>query len=379
MSQLEALAKIVEDPYRWLERWRSTSGKKVIGCLGLYVPEELIHASGIHPAVIRELIIEPITESQRLLQPFFCGFAREITDIVLKGKLNYVEGIAAVDICTAMRGLIEMIQYRAPQISWVHPLNFPIPLKAKRSWQWMIQELYQFKKHLEKLSGQEITQNRLWESIGLYNYSRALMKCLYDLKCSQPWIISAGNIQTVIVSGMIMPKEEHCHILEGLLQELRSKEVTEKEHVRVIVSGSLCRCPGAGMLELIEDCGALVVYDDLYTGSRYWLTEVRSDGDPLESLAKAHLSMLAPCPTKYDPTNDLGEYLVEMFKRTKAQGVINILVKNCEMQAIYYPRVRAKLCEKGIPELCLQTEPGTLASTYKTRIEAFVEMIKRPI
>ncbi|MFC1904578.1 2-hydroxyacyl-CoA dehydratase subunit D [Chloroflexota bacterium] len=376
---LSELRGIAENPYQWLSEWKSKNDKKVIGCLGLYAPEELIHAAGCHPMVVREVADEPITKADRVFQSFFCGFSREVMDIALKGKLDCLDGLAVVDICTTFRGLIETIPKHAPNIGWFHPLHFPIPLQGTRTWEWTIQELDGFKTSLEEFTNQPITESELRKSIGLYNRFRSLLDDLYHLKRAQPWSISAADLQAVVISGMVRPKEEHCEVLELLLSELRNQPDPHQEHVRVLAAGMLCRSPGLPVMAFIENCGALVVDDDFYTGSRYFMRHVGMDGDALEALAQAHMRMTAPCPTKYDPDNDFGDYLITKFERSRAHGVITISLQNCEMYAINYPRMWEKLRAHNIPTLVIEIEPGMLETLLRTRVEAFVEVLKQEI
>jgi len=85
----------------------------------------------------------------------------------------------------------------------------------------------------------------------------------------------------------------------------------------------------------------------------------------------------APCPTRVDIEADWGDYLIEKVSKAQAQGVINIMVKYCEPHAFYYPHVKKKLAQAGIPELLLETEHEQAPlGQYRTRLEAFLEMVE---
>ena len=51
---------------------------------------------------------------------------------------------------------------------------------------------------------------------------------------------------------------------------------------------------------MIEECGAIVVGDDLYHGFRYISTDVSDEGDPVHALAGWYFDRNTgvPCPTR---------------------------------------------------------------------------------
>ena len=54
------------------------------------------------------------------------------------------------------------------------------------------------------------------------------------------------------------------------------------------------------------------------------------------------------------------------------------MVKFCEPHYFYYPRIKATFEAAGVPHLLLETEHDMSAlGNLRTRVEAFVEMVKR--
>jgi len=51
---LDRFAGIAGDPLSYARQWKEKGKGKVVGCNGLYVPEEIIHAAGMLPVVILE-------------------------------------------------------------------------------------------------------------------------------------------------------------------------------------------------------------------------------------------------------------------------------------------------------------------------------------
>jgi benzoyl-CoA reductase/2-hydroxyglutaryl-CoA dehydratase subunit BcrC/BadD/HgdB len=187
----------------------------------------------------------------------------------------------------------------------------------------------------ETFVGNQIEDRSLQKSIEVYNENRDLMKRLYDLRRRTPEVITAREMVAVSGAGMLMPKEDHSERLRKLIPALakRKPPIGDPERrVRLVVTGSLCEAPSAELLDLTEEMGGIVVEDDLYTGSRYFLSKVPALANPMEALAEAYLQMVAPCPTRIYPELKLGPYLVDMVKKANGKGILIILVKFCEAQ-----------------------------------------------
>ena len=376
MEELMAkFGEVVENPYARLAEWKAATGKKVIGGLPLFTPEELIHAAGMLPVVLLEAD-EPITRGQSLIQEFFCAFARSNLDVALKGKLDFLDGIVVPDTCHTIRGMAGILKRNLPN-TFHEFLALPAVLELPASRAFLIKELRRLRAGLAELAGREISDDALRKSIEVFNRNRALLRRVYDLRRAKPGALRARDAVTVVVSGMLMPKEEHSLLLEALIASLEQTEPPADGRVKLLVSGSLCEAPEADLLNLIEDVGAVVVDDDLYTGSRYFVTDARTDGDPLEALCDKYLGMVAPCPTRFNPNQDWAQYLMDMARRSGARGVINIIVKFCEPHCFYYPHLAQELGRAGMPEFLMETEHEFLAlGQMKTRLQAFIETIR---
>ena len=131
---------------------------------------------------------------------------------------------------------------------------------------------------------------------------------------------------------------------------------------------------------MIEECGAVVVDDDLYTGFRYISTDVPEDGDPLEALARLVLR-----PQRHRPVRDpraerrgLGRLPARVARGERRGGVIVLMAKFCEPHMLYYPELRKALDRSQVPHLLIETEhEGLPLETVRTRVEAFLERIRR--
>jgi benzoyl-CoA reductase/2-hydroxyglutaryl-CoA dehydratase subunit BcrC/BadD/HgdB len=175
---------------------------------------------------------------------------------------------------------------------------------------------------------------------------------------------------------MLMPKEEHTALLEPFLEEFESVPVEDGHRPRLYVTGNVCDHPP--LLGLIEDCGAVVVGDDLCTGTRYF------DGPAIDAAAHDPVAAVAdfylgkpPCAVKcnYDVA-DRGETITAQAKELGADAVIFLVVKFCAPHNFEYPLVRDALKREGIPHLLLEYEwTDRPSGQLRTRLNAFVEML----
>ena len=172
---------------------------------------------------------------------------------------------------------------------------------------------------------------------------------------------------------MLMPKEEHNKLLEQLLNEAEKVNVPSSGKVKIVLSGCLCDPLEDQILDLLDEVGVIVPDDDLYVGSRYFITSVDEQKPPVEALADRHIGDV-PCSTKFNPGKNWAEYLVDMAKKANANGVLIVLLKFCEPHSLDYPELKAKLTKAQIPHLLIETEHDQASlGQLRTRIEALIE------
>jgi benzoyl-CoA reductase/2-hydroxyglutaryl-CoA dehydratase subunit BcrC/BadD/HgdB len=236
------------------------------------------------------------------------------------------------------------------------------------------------RREIELVVGVTVEPEMLAASIRVFNENRRLLRELYDLRRSGRARITASEMQVLIKSSMVMDVEEHSSILATLLGGVDSAAPAPADLVRLHLSGHFCHAPRPEILDVIEESGALVVDDDLYTGFRYIATDVPQNDDPFVSLAEWYLdrNLTAPCPTRVTMKVDWDTYLLDSLEKSNSQGVIVLMAKFCEPHMLYYPELRKALEAHGIPLLLVETEhEGFPVESMRTQLETFVERIRR--
>jgi bcr-type benzoyl-CoA reductase subunit C len=372
---MEKFRAVADKPYEKLKQWKETNKKKIVGCSPMHFPEELIHASGMLPVVLQETD-ETITTGFSCIYPFFCGITRNLIDIGLKGQLSFLDGLIYSDICVQNRTAASILRQNLPA-AYVEFTQLPSSFTRKGVMENTVKELEKIKASLEKLAGRKIDDKSLKQSISVYNKNRSLLRRLHNLCQKNPRLLPYRDIQLVVQSSMLMPKEEHNELLEKLVAEMEQTKPVPAKGNRLFLSGHLCQSPKADILDLIEGVGGIIVDDDLYTGYRYYAVDVELDGSPVEALAKRHLEKSLPVPTRTGLPMRWEKYIVDRVKASKAQGAVVLLVKFCEPHLFYYPFIKDALAEAGIPHIMVETEHEVVSlEGVRTRLQAFIEMLK---
>lgn len=378
-SRVEELREL-KAPYAkaWLEpqeqalRWRDRGGR-VMGIFWDYVPEELIHAAGFLPYRILGST-ENISEADRHMPTYVCALMRSALDQALKGHYAFLDGLVMAPLwCEAMRPLWELWRSHAPS-PWMESLDLPgITEPAGRPY--FAEETVRFKEALEELTGREITSQALAASIRLYNEGRSLLKRLFHLRQDRLSYLSSTEWAQVVLSSMVMPKEEHNRHLAKLVEALA--EVPEDHGngtLRLHLTGTILI--DLNFLRLIDGVGATVTSDDLYTGTRWYWDLVDEELPPLEGIIQRYWAKL-PCPARSMPRVRLGQIL-DFLKMGRGQGVILFTEKHCDPHIFEDPLLMEWLGEMGIPSLQLDTELALRgAAQVRTRLQTFVEIARQ--
>jgi len=365
------LATIAQNPLQRARRWKET-GKRVIGCFPMYVPEEIIHASGILPITLLGTN-ETVTLSDRYMQPYLCHVPRSNLDLALKGNLDFLDGVVFPNICDVLLFLPDIWSIHHP-MPFQHTILVAGKLNSVSSQRYLISEFNRLKGSLEKFTHRDISDDALRRSIVIYNQNRDLMHKVYRTRSEKPGIFRARDVATVIMTSMLMPKEEHTALLREFLEKAEDKGRQQDANVRLVVSGGPCDQPQWEILDLIEDLGATVVSDDLYVGRRYFATNASESIPPIEALAEHYLNDV-PCPTKHNQDKKYAEYLSNLAEESRARGVIILMVRYCEPYSFAYPVVKAELARRGIPHLLIEVDPPISLGAMRTRLEAFIETL----
>jgi len=93
-------------PNQSVKVWKE-QGKKVIGFMCSYVPEEVIYAAGMLPFRVRATGCTRMTRGDALMSNFTCSFARSCLEFALDGTYDFLDGLIGLDSCAQIHRLYD--------------------------------------------------------------------------------------------------------------------------------------------------------------------------------------------------------------------------------------------------------------------------------
>ncbi len=349
----------------------NSEGRRILGYMCSYAPEELIHAAGFHPMRLFPGDAE-ITLAEDHLQSYCCSVVRGVLEEHLAGRLDFLHGALFPHTCDSVQRLSDIWRMNG-RYAFFADVVLPVKLGTASAASYMNDVLERFKSALEKAAGNRITDEDIGASIKIYNRIRNSLAAVYRIKSESPGALSGKDLYALVKGTMIMDRQEAAERLERIAVRLGQTGTPQETGRRIVVSGSVCDAPL--FYNAVEQAGATVVGDDLCTGERWFQGPVQEDIDPLTAVVQRYMAR-AVCPAKHLSVTARGDHLVSLARDRRADGVVFLLLKFCDPHAFDYPYLKEYLENAGIKTLLIDIEsqsksPGQIA----TRLETFVQMI----
>ena len=102
-----------EHPLEFARAWKAKTARPVIGSFPMHCPGELLHAAGALPVILQESN-DPITVGHAMIQPFYCGYTRSVTDQAMKGEYAFLDAVMFGDHCVQLLGAADVVRSRMP-------------------------------------------------------------------------------------------------------------------------------------------------------------------------------------------------------------------------------------------------------------------------
>ncbi len=356
-------------------------GARFIGFICSFVPLEIITAAGLVPFRIRGDVNQPITKGDTQLETIACPFMRSCFDLSLKGAYDFIEGIVIPHACDSMARSYSVWRYSLG-LPYSHFINVPHTVN-EASLEFFEAELNTFRQSLGRYAKKEITDADLSEAIQLYNDNRTKAKFLYELRKSDPPLISGTEMAKVLTVGMSIPVTEANELFDQVITELKERKTSSLTKApRIMVDGACI--DNVAIFKLIEDSGANIVADSLCLGTRDHWPLASTEGSPMTALSRRYLDHLN-CPRTY--REKVGETNQEDFearfgetgamsKAFNVDGMIIYVYKYCDPFGFEVPARKSFYNSLNLPVLYLEDEysAGTIGR-LRTRIQAFLEMM----
>ena len=388
MSSVEEIVGRADALYHDLEfgsvkRWREAhGGAKAVGYLPIWVPRELIDAAGMLPVGLmggRGLI--EIIRGDAWFQSYICQIPRSTIELALTGRLAAIDGFLFPSICDVIRNLSGMWKVMFPQ-KYVRYVDVPQNYDSAVGGRFFEGELRHLWNDLKKLSGTDPGDDAIRASIARYNANRRAIGDLMALRSELPWRVPTWEAYLVLFAGNVLPVDEHTAMVREYIAAARAADRPRRDNARVVVTGSFCEQPPLGLLKTLELAGCYVVADDLALGRRWPDADVDETGEPLHALSEGFLKHSPPTAARYEPDGDRGAPLVQLVKRTRAEGVVLAAPSFCDPALLEQPILQDSLDAAKVPWTAfkyseslgqfqvIREQAGTFADSIKLWSEA---------
>ena len=381
LKTLEKITAALTSRPAELEQLRK-QGKKIVGWLAYNIPEEIIYARGLIPIRVGQGGDGRLVEvGARHISTKNCVFVRQVLGQFAEKTDPYIKQLDLVAIdatCIQLYRLEELINFYFDYKTVV--LGVPRNFATKEGHEYFRKEVEHFTKKLELFAGVSLEQSKLEEAINIYDGIREAIKTLYRYQSQDNAPLSWRDVSSVINAGYNLDRLKYLELLQELIQEVE-EEISEPQEnrsieARVFLSGSLIPPGDTKLIDIIEQLGGRIVGDDLWSGLNFFLNLEIKEPTPY-GVADAYLDRIphASLPYLDLPTDGRLANLKHQIQQFNADGVIYHTLRYCD--AFTFKAGETKDVLKNVPFLEIHTEySGSDFEAIRTRVEAFVEMIK---
>ena len=353
-------------------------GKKVIGVLPYYAPEELVYAAGMVPMGIWGSNRKTISRAKEYCATFYCTIAQLALEMLLDGTMDGLDGIITPTICDTLRPMSQNYRVAMGDKMSVIFLAHPQNRFEDFGLQFCIDPYSHVKGELEKIAGKEITNEAIWDAIRVYNKSRAARRNFVKLAGEHCDVVTPTKRSAVLKAFWFMEKPEYTAKLEELNKELEALPVCNWQGTKVVTSGIICDNPA--LLAAFEENNIAIAADDVAHESRSFKTDVpENETCPMMALAK-QFAGIDHDVLLYDPQsekNRRGEFVANLVKESGAQGLVLFMQQFCDPEEMEYPYLKKALDDAKIPHIKLGIDQQMRDfGQAKTAIQAFADVLE---
>ena len=355
-------------------------GKKVFGTFCVYVPDELIFAANAIATGLCGGSQFWVPGGEKVLPTNTCPLIKASVGARLDRTCPFFR-IADMYIgettCDGKKKAWEILGEDVP----VHVMDLPQMKREKDIKAWA-EEIKELKKVIEEFTGNKVTAESLSESIKLINNKRKALSRLYECRKADKVPISGRDALVISQIAFYDDPARFTQMTNKLCDELEQRikdgvSVVKEGTKRILLTGTPLAVPNWKLHNIIETSGAVVVCEEMCTGTRYFenlVDETKTTIDEqIDALANRYMVINCAC---FPPNTGRIDDIIRLAKEYKVDGVIDVNLKFCSLYDVEGYTVERALKEACIPVMGIETDyTDNDAEQLRTRIGAFIEMI----
>jgi benzoyl-CoA reductase/2-hydroxyglutaryl-CoA dehydratase subunit BcrC/BadD/HgdB len=243
-------------------------------------------------------------------------------------------------------------------------------------------EVRELLRRAEELTGNTVTADSLRAAIKEVNDKRRALQRIAAACKADPAPISGKDRLLATQVAFYDDVPRFTQMMNALADELEARVAAgegaaPKGAKRVLVTGTPMALPNWKIHDIIEKAGAVVVGEEMCTGSRYYQDLVPEDGatldEMIDAIAEKYLDINCAC---FTPNEGRIDDVIRMAKGLNADGVVDLSLQFCGLYEMESQGVESAVREAGLPVLKITTDYSMEdVGQLSTRVEAFLEML----
>lgn len=354
-------------------------GKKVVGMYCVFAPQELIIAAGALAFGLCATKEEAIPDGEKALPRNFCPLIKSSYGMAVTDKCPYFLHSDLVIGETTCDGKKKMFELMA-KFKQVHVMRLPTSYVEPAAKAYWLREVEKLKEVLEQELETKITDEGLRLAIRKLNKERRLMQQLGAFMRHDPVPVSGMDMLKLMWGrNFVLDRDDFAAQIQDMIDIIGDKLAAgeaafPKGAKRIVVTGVPTGVGADKVIDIIEECGAAVVYMENCSGMKQFVKLIDETKPPLEAIAEKYLmtpcSCMSPNPLRLEQFDSIiDDYQVD--------GVVDIIWQGCHTYNVESRVLRDYLQKKhNTPLLRIETDfsQGD-REQIRTRVQAFLEML----
>lgn len=356
-------------------------GRPVVGTFCVFVPEELVLAAGGVCVGLCGGSQGSIPDAETVLPRNICPMVKSAYGFKVGKICPYFQSVDFVygeTTCDAKKKTWEILDREVP----THVMEIP-QMKRERDRVLWLEEVKDFKKKMEEVSGKTITSADITKATKVMNEKRRALQRLNALRAHSPAPISGKDGLLIEQIAFYDEPVRFAEKLNLLCDELDARVkkgdgVMPKNAPRVMVSGTPMALPNWKLHNVIETSGGIVVNEESCIGTRYFkdlMDETNGSIDAqLSALTDRYMKIDCSC---FTPNDERVDQVLKEYKESKAQGIVHYCLQFCHTYNIEAIKLKEACEKRHIPFLAIESDysPEDVGQ-IQTRVEAFLEQVR---
>ena len=356
-------------------------GRKVIGTFCVFVPEEITLAADAVQVGLCAGADAGTELAETLVPRNTCALVKSFIGFKLARLCPYTEScdlIVGETTCDGKKKAYEAFAEHAP----VYVMEVPQQKNPADIALWKA-EVLRYKAAVEELTGRTISAEKLKAAIQTVNNRRRALQRLTALRAAEPAPISGRDALLINQVSFYDDPVRFTQSINALCDQMEER-IAAGEGVapagtpRLLLSGCPMAVPNWKLPYVIESSGAVIVGEESCIGTRNTRDLVDESGQTVDEMIDAlvyrYLKIDCAC---FTPNAERMDNVTALARDLKADGVVQYSLMFCQPYANEAMKVGKRLDKETIPSLTIETDYSMEdVEQLKTRVEAFVEMVK---